>query len=96
MGCPKRKPEKLFELSEGFGVHSMELSPKGDFLIAGSGDGVIRVWDLHDDENVKELQSPRFAVNSLAFSPDGRYIVAAGMDGVAEYTNGARGRNRSC
>lgn len=75
--------KKLFALSKGFGADSMELSRKGDFLVAGSGDGAIRVWDLHDDENVKELQGPGFAVNSLAFSPDGRYIVAAGMDGVA-------------
>ena len=59
----------------------MDLSPKGDFLVAGA---VMARYacGLHD-ENVKELQGPGFAVNSLAFSPDGRYIVAAGVDGVA-------------
>ena len=58
-------------------ILSISLSPGGKFIVSGSYDGSICLWNLDTGELVKELElSSR--VNSVAFSPVNEQLIAFG------------------
>lgn len=60
-------------------VFSLDISPDGKYLIAGSSRGIVRIWDL--ETGVEKLtldQCLRPGVGGVAFSPDGNSFVAVG------------------
>ena len=59
------------------GVNSVALSGDGRFIVSGSGDGTVAVWDLQTGERLHELTGHHGGVSSVALSGDGRYIVSA-------------------
>jgi WD40 repeat protein len=56
-------------------VHTVAFSPDGSFLVSGSDDCTLRVWDVLSGRLlvVREFDSP---VQSLAFDPDGGTLFA--------------------
>lgn len=71
---------KMRILSRNLGaVFSLDISPDGKYLIAGSSRGIVKIWDL--ETNVEKLTlneclSP--GVRRVPFSPDGRSFAAVG------------------
>ena len=71
---------KMRILSRNLGaVFSLDISPDGKYLIAGSSRGIVKIWDL--ETNVEKLSlyqclSP--GVRRVVFSPDGRSFAAVG------------------
>ena len=62
-------------------VNSVAFSPDGKYIISGSGDNTVRVWDANTGKSVyKPLQGHTNPVYSVAYSPDGKYIVSGGPD----------------
>ncbi len=61
-------------------VRAVAFSPDGAWLVSGSNDGVVRVWDAATGELLAELTGHEDYVNSVAFSPDGNYIVSGSDD----------------
>jgi len=74
------------QLTPGEDFNSISFSPDGHWLVAGSGDGVLRLWDL-------TLQNPNShpllffghegRVGVVTFSPDSEYLVSGGEDATA-------------
>ncbi len=62
--------------AEGLAFH-----PGGNFLVAGSREGEVRVWDVRDGKQVAAFDWEIGAVHALAFAPDGMTIAAAGHNG---------------
>ena len=56
------------------------FSPDGSFLVAGSDDGSVHVWNANSGELVKTLKRHQAAVTSVAFSPDGSRLATASAD----------------
>jgi WD40 repeat protein len=68
----------------GAAIHSIALSPDGETIAAGAGDGTITLWNLAERQVIgNPLRSHRAAVTSLSFSPDGRFLGSAAEDGPA-------------
>ncbi|MFD8811055.1 P-loop NTPase fold protein, partial [Streptomyces sp. NPDC059627] len=57
------------------------FSPEGA-VVAGGGDGLVRLWDPRTGEEVRSFGSPDDSLSSLAFSPDGQLLAGATADGV--------------
>ncbi len=63
---------------EGEEVHHAALSPDGRWLLTGSFDGQVRLWDFRAGELVRVLGSHNRFVFSVAFAPDCKAAASAG------------------
>jgi len=83
----------LATYSIGALTHSLAFSQDGNWLAAGSRDGLVRCWFqpllsyLETSENLPSLifQAHKKGVNDLAFSPDGTMLASGGNDAVARF-----------
>ena len=64
-------------------VESIAYSPDGRYIISGSSDRTIRMWDAETGSPVSmPLEGHTDALSSVAFSPDGRHILSGSEDGT--------------
>jgi WD40 repeat protein len=49
-------------------------------LASGSGDNIIRIWDLKTNSVLSTLKGHTKSVNSVSFSPDGKKLVSGSGD----------------
>jgi|SRR5262245_372398 len=89
-GAQPLKPEAKFELGPNdkviarlgvkFGIGGLAYSPEGKLLAFAGGDGVIRLWDLAADKEVRRFEGHTGFIRTVEFSPDGKLLVSAGED----------------
>ncbi|CAG0890757.1 unnamed protein product [Darwinula stevensoni] len=69
-------------------VTSLALDPNGLYLVSGSHDCSIRLWNLDDKTCVQEMHSHRKkfdeSIFAVAFHPSKPFIASAGADGLAK------------
>ncbi|KAG8809914.1 hypothetical protein FRC18_004338 [Serendipita sp. 400] len=62
-------------------VYSVAFSPDGCYIVSGSFDETIRLWDAETGQQLGEpLRGHTDIVWSVSFSPDGRRIVSGSLD----------------
>ena len=61
-------------------VNSVAFSPDGNFIISGSGDHTIKLWQVDNGELLKTFEGYQSSVRSVAFSPDGKTIISGSGD----------------
>uniref|UniRef100_A0A0C1RPE7 Uncharacterized protein n=1 Tax=Tolypothrix bouteillei VB521301 TaxID=1479485 RepID=A0A0C1RPE7_9CYAN len=64
---------------EGF-VNSVAFSPDGQYIVSGSDDNTLRLWDIHGNLQGQPFWGHESPVTSVAFSMDGQYIVSGSRD----------------
>ena len=71
------------------GFYSVAFSPDGQTLAAGGdySDPSIRLWDLHNEENIGTLTGHTERIMSVAFSPDGRILASGSADNTVKLWN---------
>lgn len=61
--------------------NSAAFSKRGNFVVTGGADGVVRVWDVKTNTQLRELRGHSGEVLSVAFD-DAGYIVSSSEDGT--------------
>ena len=61
-------------------VNSVHYNPKGTQLLTGSSDNVVRVWSVHDGEQIDAFEDHTEKVHSVGWAPDGVCFVSGSAD----------------
>ena len=62
-------------------VFTVQYSPDQRYLISGSRDAHLKIWDPQHGYKLREsIVAHMFAINHLDFSPDGKHFVTCSMD----------------
>lgn len=62
-------------------VFTIRYAPDDRFLLSGSRDAHLKVWDPHNDyQLVESIVAHMFAINHLDYSADGKHFVTCSMD----------------
>ena len=62
-------------------VFTVRYSPDGKFLLSGSRDARLKVWDVQGGYKMAEqVVAHLYAINHIEFSPDGKHFVTCSMD----------------
>ncbi|GAX39609.1 WD-40 repeat-containing protein [Tolypothrix sp. NIES-4075] len=61
-------------------VTSVAFSPSGRYIVSGSADNTVLLWDMSGKPIGKPFTGHAKPITSVAFSPDGRYIVSGSED----------------
>jgi WD40 repeat protein len=72
---------RAFEGHPGM-VSAVVWDRRGDLLVSGGGDGVLRWWEMHSGECVRMRKAHQGAVQALKVSPDGSTLASCGDDGA--------------
>jgi WD40 repeat protein len=74
-------------------VRSVAVSPDGNYIVSGSGDKTIRVWDAETGEMIgRPLEGHEGGVTCVAFFPDGKRIASGSEDGTIRVWNVESGK----
>ena len=77
--------EKL-ELKKSITGHSLSVfpvvySPDSAYIISGSRDAQLKVWDVSQDyKEIKSIAAHVYPINHISFHPDGKYFATCSMD----------------
>ena len=72
-------------------VLALDWSPRGELLVSGGSDGMLRWWDVQSGECVSMREAHQGAVQSLRISPDGRRLASCGDDRAVKVWDLERG-----
>ncbi|KAI0037546.1 WD40 repeat-like protein, partial [Auriscalpium vulgare] len=77
--------------SAGF-ITALAYSPDGQYIVSGSADTNIYIWDAHTGQPVSTLlEGHTEQVDSVAYSPDGKHIVSGSCDTTIRIWNAHTG-----
>jgi WD40 repeat protein len=63
-------------------VRSVAYSPDGKFILSGSDDKTLKLWNAARGREVQMFTGNRGAVTGVAFGPDGKVAVSGSADGT--------------
>jgi WD40 repeat protein len=90
-------------LQIGAYTNSLAFSSRGDWLAAGSRDGILRVWSYEDIVESRgsgeidplwTLEAHKKGVNSVTFSEDGEILASGGIDAIVRLWDVKTGEER--
>ncbi len=61
-------------------VNTISFSPDGKYLVSGSSDKTVKIWNVELQKEVITLKGHILKVNSVSFSPEGNYFASASDD----------------
>ncbi|MFB0562266.1 MAG: WD40 repeat domain-containing protein [Candidatus Lokiarchaeia archaeon] len=80
------EPSRTFTGHRG-GVSSVCISSDSRYIVSGSYDDTIKLWNLHTGELIRTFSGHRDGVFSVCISSDSRYIVSGSEDNTIKLWN---------
>ena len=68
-------------------VNLVSWSPDGKYIVSGSKDNTIKIWDASTGTHVRTLEGHTSWVYSVAWSPDSKYIASSSWDKTIKVWN---------
>lgn len=68
-------------------IHSIALSFDDKYLVSGSHDNTIKVWDTTTKSEIMTIKGHLDAINCVAISPDNKYIASGSYDKTIKIWN---------
>ncbi len=85
--------EDIFTLTgHAKSVNTVAYSRNGAWLISGSDDGLVKLWDAFSGQLVRDLTGHSDSVRCVSFSPDGNLIASSSADNRIILWEAATGR----
>src|SRR5262245_13677493 len=86
--------EKTAALEVGERVVAMALSSDGKWLVTGSWEGAVRLWDLRTGKQIRTFKGHADMITAVALSRDSKRLVTASVDGTARLWDVASGNTK--
>ncbi len=61
-------------------VNSVSFSPNGKYIISGSWDETLKLWQTESGEEIRTFKGYEYRVNAVDYSPDGEFVVSGTSD----------------
>lgn len=68
-------------------ITSVDISPTGDFVVSGSEEAIVNLWDLRAQKVVRSLHSHTAKITAVVFSPNGQTVVSGSTDKTIKIWN---------
>ncbi|WP_086756473.1 NB-ARC domain-containing protein [Nostoc sp. 106C] len=72
-------------------VRAVALTPDGKYVISGSRDTTLKVWNWQTGEELRTLVGHTSYVNAVAFTPNGKYVISGSDDYTLKVWNWQNG-----
>jgi WD40 repeat protein len=73
-------------------VLSVAVTPDGKYVVSGSWDKTVRLWELATGQEVRRFTGHENWVLSVAVTPDGKYVVSGSWDKTVRLWDLATGK----
>ncbi|MBN2546963.1 MAG: hypothetical protein JXB50_14270 [Spirochaetes bacterium] len=78
-------PENKIFKEHTSSIRSVAISPDNKYIVSGSDDGFIKLWNIISGKNEKTFKAHQIKVSFVKVTPDGKYIVSSGFEGSYIY-----------
>lgn len=85
-------PRLMVQLGHSRTCSTAVFSPNSRFILSGSVDSTISIWDVATGREVRSFTGHTKGVHTAVFSPDGRMVLTTSWDGTARLWDVATGR----
>jgi WD40 repeat protein len=86
----KPEPARRIDAHQGW-LRALAVSPDGNLIATVGNDAAVRLWNMSDGAQVRQLLGHERPVYSVQFHPSGEFLVSGDLVGVIKQWNVATG-----
>lgn len=82
-----RPLQRIAAHEPGFSVNCLCFSPDGKFLLSGSRDAHLQLYETESMKSVMRIPAHNYAIYAISFDPSGKYFATASRDKTVKLWN---------